>query len=111
MNNLNEKGGPASAKLHSEDGFIKLIILIVIILIILGYYGYNIQDILQSPSVHNNLVYVWNGVKTLWINVLATPATYIWNNIIVGILWKLFSAGIGKVDINTITQMATSTGI
>lgn len=109
MKNYNKKGGPASAEFRKEDGFIKLIILIIIILIVLGYYGYNVQDIINSPTVHSNLVYVWNGVTTLWTNVLAEPATYIWNNVIVGILWKLFSAGVG--NIHNVTPVATSTGI
>ena len=81
----------------SERGFLKLIILIVIGLIILGYFGLNIHEILAKPVVHDNLVYFWDLLKTLWSDYLVGPATWIWDNII-GFLWELFKDGIGKMN-------------
>ena len=73
--------------MKGNRGFIKAIVLIVIGLIVLGYFGYNLKDIIASPTVHDNLVYVWNLIVKLWDNVLATPAMWIWNTI-TGLLAK-----------------------
>ena len=62
-------------------GFIKMILLIVIALVVLGYFGYNLKDIVNSPTVHDNLVYVWDLIVKLWNTLLAEPATWIWDKI------------------------------
>ena len=66
----------------SQKGFLHIIIIVVIALIILGYFGMNIQEILAKPVVHDNLVYFWNLLKSLWTNVLATPARWLWDHIL-----------------------------
>lgn len=58
-------------------GFVKMVLLIVIALVVLGFFGYNLKDIANSPTVHNNLVYVWGLVVKLWNNFLAEPAQWI----------------------------------
>ncbi len=44
-----------------EGGLIKMILLIVIALIVLGFFGYNLREIIDSPTVKGNLSYVWNA--------------------------------------------------
>lgn len=45
---------------------VKALLLIIIALVILGYFGYNLRDIVNSPSVRDNVVYVWELVVKLW---------------------------------------------
>lgn len=71
-----------------QTGFIKFVIILVIALVILGYFGFNIREIIQSPSVSGNLNYGWGLVTALWNKVLVVPVTFIWNKIIVGIFWN-----------------------
>ena len=52
--------------MKGNRGFIKLILLIVVVLVILGFYGFNLKNIINSPTVHDNFVYVWNLVATAW---------------------------------------------
>jgi hypothetical protein len=47
--------------MKGNRGFIKAIILIVIALVVLGFFGYNLKDIINSPTVKDNLFYVWNA--------------------------------------------------
>lgn len=68
-----------------SSGFIKTIVVIVIALIILGYFGYNVQDIVNSPMVQKNLNYAWDLVQHVWNNYLKIPMTFIWDKIIIGI--------------------------
>ena len=81
-----------------QGGFIKLIIIIIIALIVLGYFGFNIQQIIQSPSVSGNLSYRWGLAVNLWDKVLVVPATFIWDKIIVGMFWNTFTAIIDKAQ-------------
>jgi|GEM_PF-1134256 len=75
------RGGLPAAPRAVQAGFIKVVLLIVIALIVLGYFGYNLKDIINSPTVHDNLVYVWNLIVKLWNNILAEPAAWIWDKI------------------------------
>ena len=66
---------------QGRGGFIKLILLIVIALVVLGFFGYNLRDIINSPTVHDNLVYVWDLIVKFWNMFLATPFHWIWDKI------------------------------
>jgi len=77
--------------MKTNRGFVSLIILLVVILIILGYFGFNLREIVQSPKVSDNLNYVWNLVVSLWNHILVIPATWIWNNIVIGLIWNNLS--------------------
>lgn len=78
-------------------GFIKLIVLVVIVLILLGYFGFNVENILNSPLVKGNLNYVWGLTITFWNNYLSVPFTFIWDKIIVEIVWNNLVSIINKV--------------
>ena len=75
----------SNTKKRSERGLIKMIILIVIALIILGYFGYNLRSIISSPTVHDNLAYVWDLIVQFWNNCLKGPAQYIFDLILKGL--------------------------
>jgi hypothetical protein len=80
-------------------GFLQLIIIIVIALIVLGYFGLNIQHILATPTVHDNLTYAWGVAVSIWHSYLAGPAQWVWEN--VGkVLWNLFLSGLGNLSNN-----------
>ena len=71
-----------------KRGFVKTVIIIVIALIVLGYFGYNLEDIVKSPTVQKNLRYVWDFVVSIWNNYLIGPVKFIWDKIIVGVIWE-----------------------
>lgn len=71
-----------------KKGLIKTIIVIVIALVILGYFGFNVRDIINSPTVQANLSAAWELVSNVWNNYLAAPVMYVWD-----ILWRLIQAG------------------
>lgn len=51
-------------------GLISTIVLIVVALIILGYYNINVETVVSSPMVRENLAYAWgavvDGLKMGW---------------------------------------------
>lgn len=62
-------------------GFVKTILLIVVGLIVLGFFGYNLKEIIDSPTVNENLTYVWGLVANTWNTFIAEPAVWRWNKI------------------------------
>lgn len=67
--------------MKGNRGLIKMVLLIVIALVVLGYFGYNLRDIIDSPTVKENLSYVWGLAVKLWNNFLAAPAEWLWDKI------------------------------
>lgn len=47
---------------NRQAGFVKMVLVIAITLIVLGFFGYNLKDIVNSPTVKENLLYVWGIV-------------------------------------------------
>ena len=62
-----------------KKGFVKEILLVIITVIILSYLGINIKNILDSESVKNNFLYIWELL------------IYIFDNYIVGAIIKIFN--------------------
>lgn len=58
-----------------------MVLVIVIALIVLGFFGYNLKEIVASPTVHDNLVYVWDLIVKLWDTIIVTPALWLWDKI------------------------------
>jgi len=83
----------------TKQGLIKTIIVIVIALIILGYFGFNIGDIIGGPTVQSNLHSAWNFISNIWNNYLSVPFTFVWDKIVVGILWKTFQGGLSVLGV------------
>ncbi|MFH1232524.1 MAG: hypothetical protein V1651_01510 [Patescibacteria group bacterium] len=80
-----------------KKGFIKTIIIIVIMLIVLGYFGFNIEDIVNEPLVQKNLHAFWNFILKIWSNYLSVPIMWFWNTFIIGILWKFIQMGLNNI--------------
>ncbi|MFA6458943.1 MAG: hypothetical protein WCV79_00915 [Candidatus Paceibacterota bacterium] len=64
-------------KNNGERGLVKMIVLIVIALIILGYFGFNLREIVSSPTVHDNLIYFKEVVINVWNSYLKTPVMFL----------------------------------
>jgi len=83
----------------TKQGLIKTIIVIVIALIILGYFGFNIGDIIGGPTVQSNLHTAWSFISNIWTHYLSIPFTFVWDKIVVGILWKTLQAGLSALGV------------
>lgn len=82
-----------------EKGLIKTVLIIVVALIVLGYFGFNIEDIINTPTVQANLNSTWAFVVNIWNTYLAGPFVYIWDHFVVGIVFELFKAGMTALGI------------
>lgn len=70
---------------------IRLLVIIILLLVILGLLGVSVQhDVVENPGVQENTSYVGSGVVHFWNTYLANPASYLWDDIFVDILWAAF---------------------
>lgn len=84
-------------KSSKQGGFIATILFVIIVLIVLGYFGFNIKKIVDAPVVKDNLNYAWNLVVEVWEKVFLTPAKFIWNKIIIELIWNNFQTLVAKI--------------
>lgn len=82
-----------------QKGLIKTILIIVIGLIVLGYFGFNVADIVQAPTVQANLNSTWGFVSNLWDTYLGGPFKYIWDHFVIGVVWQIFQSGMAALGI------------
>lgn len=79
--------------MNLQAGFIRLktLVIIILILVILGMFGINVErDVAGNEDVQGNISYVWAGTVSFWDNYLARPASYLWNDIFVSLIWESF---------------------
>jgi len=72
-----------------KKGLIKTTIVIIIALIILGYFGFNITDIINGPTVQANLHAAWDFISMVWNNYLSVPVVYV-----AGVVWKIIQTAL-----------------
>jgi hypothetical protein len=76
--------------MHTQQGLIKFILIVIVIIIVLGYFGFNLREIMDTPTVKDNLSYVWQAIVNVWNNWLKEPAGWFWTNVWVPYIWEPF---------------------
>ena len=65
-----------------------MIILIVVALLVLSYFGLNLRGLINQPTTQDNFSYVATTTVSAWNKYLEKPATYIWNQIFLDLIWN-----------------------
>lgn len=77
---------------------IKILVIIILILVALGLMGVSVQhDVVENPGVQENVSYVSTGALGFWNTYLSQPAQWLWQELIVGILWETFARNMGRL--------------
>jgi len=70
-------------------GFIGLIIMLVVALAFAKYFfEWNVIDFIKNPKVLEVFIYIKKFILLAWNLILVKPVTFIWNEVVVGIIWK-----------------------
>ncbi|MFA5831701.1 MAG: hypothetical protein WC878_07810 [Candidatus Paceibacterota bacterium] len=74
---------------NTQKGFMEIITLFIIFCIIVWYFNIDIRGFIDShPQIKNSLLSFIDFWKRIWNDYLVGAGAYIWNNIIIGIIWK-----------------------
>ncbi len=94
--------------MKTNQGFIKWVVIIVIALIILGYYGFDLRKAIESPTNQNNFSYIQSVTYNVWNNYLKGPATYLWKEIFIKVIWNPAIDNLKKIGNNQPTVIDQS---
>ncbi len=92
----------------NNRGFIKWIIIIVVALLILSYYGFSLRTLVDSPVTQDNIHYVATTTVTIWDKYFKKPATYIWDDVFVSLIWTPAIDNLTKIKNGEPTNIASS---
>lgn len=77
---------------------IKILTIIILVLVVLGLLGVSVQhDVVENEGVQENVSYVSTGAIGFWNTYLSQPAQWLWQELIVGILWETFTRNMGRL--------------
>ncbi len=74
----------------------------LVIILVLSYFNVSIRAVVESPTGQENINYVERTAKTVWDNYLAEPASYLWNDVWLKIIWQPL---ISKIDNTSSTEL------
>lgn len=83
---------------NKSSGFVKFIVIIIIGVLVLSYYSIDIRGVAESPAAQQNFAYVKGIVVSVWDKYLKEPATYLWNNVFLGLMWTSFIGNMKKIE-------------
>lgn len=78
---------------YKKNGFslLKLILIVGIVIVFISLLGFNLeQDVVMNETVQTNFSFIINWLSRIWDNHLASPVMYLWNEIIIRMLWEPF---------------------
>jgi hypothetical protein len=76
---------------NSNKGFIGTIIIVVIALAVSKYFfNFNVIEFFTSPKVTEVFNYIRKFLEIVWTKYIGGSFWYIWNNIVVDVIWKTF---------------------
>lgn len=76
-------------KKNTQSGFLHLIILFIVFCVIVWYFNWDVRGYIDSHAeLRDSLLGIINWMKSVWKDYLAGAGSFIWNNIIIDIIWK-----------------------
>ena len=84
-------------KIKGGISIIGMLILGFIIILVLSYFKISIKSVVESPTGQDNISYIGGGTVNLWDTYLKEPATYLWNDIFINLLWNSFIDNMEKI--------------
>lgn len=87
-----------------NKGFIQILILLFLLIIILSVFNISLRAIFGKEITQDNLLFVWQWIKYgwewivyVWNTFLAGPASYLWNDVFIDLLWDSFIENMQRI--------------
>ena len=94
--------------MHTNRGFIKWVIIIVVALLILSYYGFSLRSLVDSPVTQDNFQYVATSSVSVWDKYLKQPATYLYEDVFINLIWTPAIDNLTKIKNSEPTNVQTN---
>jgi hypothetical protein len=80
-----------------EISILGVLVMGLLIIIVLSYFNISLKSIVESPTGQENVTYVKDTAKNVWVTYLAEPAEYLWKDVWVNIFWKGFISNMERI--------------
>ncbi len=91
-----------------KRGLIKMIVIIIIALLVLSYFGINLRSLINAPTTQDNFTYVATSTTSVWNQYLKKPATYLWNDVFLDLIWAPAIDNLTKMKNGEPTNISSS---
>jgi hypothetical protein len=71
----------------NRGGLVLWVLIIVVALLALSYYGFSLRNLVNAPVTQDNFGYVATTTVTFWDKYLNEPASYLWNDVFINLIW------------------------
>ena len=96
-------------KIPTNRGSLLLwVILIVVALLVLSYYGFSLRNLVQAPVTQDNFNYVATSTVSVWDKYLEQPASYLWNDVFINLIWDPAIYNLTQMKNDQPTNIASS---
>jgi hypothetical protein len=68
--------------------FVTLFAMIIITIIVLSYHDVDLRGVVNLSLIQKNIASLWDMGIYAWHSYLARPIAYIWENIVVDVIWE-----------------------
>lgn len=65
-----------------------MILVVVVSLLVLSYFGFNLRELSNKPETQDNFSFVASTTVTFWNSYLKDPASYLWNDVFMDLIWE-----------------------
>jgi hypothetical protein len=84
----------------NQQGFIGLIIVLIFALSLAKYVlHWDVIAFIKSAKFIEILTYIKKALLIVWKTLLVTPVTFVWNKVVVGIIWKTIVTAYGLLTV------------
>ncbi|OHA16391.1 MAG: hypothetical protein A3G52_01950 [Candidatus Taylorbacteria bacterium RIFCSPLOWO2_12_FULL_43_20] len=74
-------------------GLVKTAVVVIIAVTLLVYFSSDVRDFFYRDDVKNFIAQILNIIFTIWDGYVKVPATFLWDKLVVGILWGVIIKG------------------
>ncbi len=74
---------------RQKGGIIKILLIIITIIILVSFmFNFSIQNAIENEQTQENFGYIWTNITHVYITYISPAVNYIWNEIIIKIIWN-----------------------
>jgi len=84
------------------------VLIIIVALLVLSYYGFSLRNLVNAPVTQDNFTYVATSTVSVWDKYLERPASYLWNDVFINLIWDPAIYNLTQMKNDQPTNIASS---
>lgn len=72
----------------ARGSILNTVLIVFGIILVISYFKFDLKGIVESEQTQRNLSYVTDTITGFWHKYLERPATYLWKDIFIKLIWE-----------------------